>query len=47
MISTDFGSQWPESICKSDNYIYGVDTVGKKIWRTDGTKLECISDFKV
>ena len=47
MISTDFGSQWPESICKSDNYIYGVDTVSKKIWRTDGTKLECISDFKV
>lgn len=47
MLSTDFGSQWPESICKTPNYIYGVDTVGKKIWRTDGQKFECISDFKV
>jgi hypothetical protein len=47
MISTDFGSQWPESICCSQHYIYGVDTVGKKIWRTDGKSFECISDFKV
>lgn len=27
--------------------IYGVDTVGKKIWRTNGESFECISDFKV
>ena len=47
MISTDFGSQWPESVCKTDSYIYGVDTVGKKIWRTDGQSIEFISDFKV
>lgn len=47
MISTDFGTQWPDSVCKTDKYVYGIDTVGKKIWRTDGTKLECISDFKV
>lgn len=47
MISTDFGSQWPESICKTDSYIYGVDTVGKKIWRTNGQNIEFISDFKV
>lgn len=47
MISTDFGSQWPESVCKTDSYIYGVDTVGKKIWRTDGQTIDFISDFKV
>jgi len=47
MISSDFGSQWSESIIKTDLYIYGVDTVGKKIWRTNGQTLECISDFKV
>ena len=54
IISDMFGSQWPESILKvpgrtgdSPQYVYGVDTVAKKIWRTDGTSLECISDFKV
>ena len=47
MISTDFGSQWSESVIKTTNYVYGVDTVGKKIWRTNGKQLELISDFKV
>lgn len=47
MLSTDFGSQWPESVCCSQKYIYGVDTVGKKIWRTDGKSFGIISDFKV
>ena len=55
IISDVFGSQWPESILKVPgktgdtyyNYVYGVDTVAKKIWRTNGKKLECISDFKV
>ena len=49
-----YGSQWPESILKTPGqsgngiqYVYGVDTVAKKIWRTDGSRLECISDFKV
>ena len=47
MISTDVGTQWPESVCCSQNYIYGLDTVAKKIWRTNGRNFECISDFKV
>ena len=54
IISDMFGSQWPESILKvpgrtgdAPQYVYGVDTVAKKIWRTDGNILECISDFKV
>lgn len=54
IISDMFGSQWAESILKvpgktgdSPQYVYGVDTVAKKIWRTDGTSIQCISDFKV
>lgn len=54
IISDMFGSQWPESVLKvpgktgdSPQYVYGVDTVAKKIWRTDGNVLQCISDFKV
>ena len=54
IISDMFGSQWPESILKvpgrtgdAPQYVYGVDTVAKKIWRTDGTSIECISDLKV
>jgi hypothetical protein len=27
--------------------IYGVDTVNRKIWRTNAKQFECISDFKV
>ena len=54
IISDMFGSQWSESILKvpgrtgdSPQYVYGVDTIAKKIWRTDGNTLECISDFRV
>ena len=54
IISDMFGSQWPESVLKvpgktgdAPQYVYGVDTIAKKIWRTDGNTLECISDFKV
>lgn len=54
IISDMFGSQWAESVLKvpgrtgdAPQYVYGVDTVAKKIWRTDGTSIECISDFKV
>lgn len=54
IISDMFGSQWADSVLKvpgktgdSIQYVYGVDTVAKKIWRTDGQTLICISDFKV
>lgn len=47
MLSDMYGSQWPESVIKTPYYIYGVDTVGKKIWRTNGGELEIISDFKI
>ena len=47
IISDTFGSQWKESIIKTPRAVYGVDTIGKKIWRTNGEMFECISDFKV
>ena len=47
IISDKFGSQWKESIIQTPKFIYGVDTVGKKIWRTNGDMFECISDFKI
>lgn len=47
MLSDTFGTQWSESVIKTPYYVYGVDTVGKKIWRTNGQTFEVISDFKV
>ena len=47
VISDVFGSQWRESVIKTPMGIYGVDTVAKKIWRTNGESFECISDFKI
>jgi len=46
-LSTNFGSAWKDSIIQTERYIYGVDTIGKKIWRTDGESFEIISDFKI
>lgn len=47
VISDMFGSQWKESIIKTPAGVYGVDTVAKKIWRTNGETLEVLSDFKI
>lgn len=47
IISPTFGSTWKESIIKTDRYIYGVDTSGKKIWRTSGKDFEILSDLKL
>lgn len=47
ILSDKFGTQWEESVIKTPYYIYGVDTVAKKIWRTNGQTIECISDFSV
>lgn len=46
VISDTFGSQWPDSVIKVNRGIYGVDTIGKKIWRTNGETFECISDLR-
>lgn len=47
MLSDTYGTQWPESVVQTPYFIYGVDTVGKKIWRTNGDQFEIISDFKI
>lgn len=47
MLSDTYGTQWSESVIKTPYYVYGVDTVGKKIWRTNGDQFEIISDFKI
>lgn len=49
MLSDSIGTQWPESVIKTNHYIYGVDTVAKKIWRVGllTPQLELISDLKV
>ena len=47
VISSDFGSIWQDSIIKTQGMIYGVDTIAKKIWRTNGQTFETISDLRV
>lgn len=46
-LSTSFGSSWKESVIVTEGWVYGVDTIGKKIWRTNGQEFQIISDFKV
>ena len=48
IITDTYGTQWTESVVKSEaGYVYGVDTIAKKIWRVKGQEIEIISDFKV
>lgn len=47
-VSPDFGSIWQESIIRTPNAIYGVDTYAKKIWRYNDAKgFQLISDMIV
>ena len=48
IITDTYGTQWPDSVIKSEaGYVYGVDTIAKKIWRVKGQQIEILSDFKV
>lgn len=48
IITDTYGTQWGDSVVKSEaGYVYGVDTIAKKIWRVKGQQLEILSDFKV
>jgi hypothetical protein len=39
---------WKNSVIQTPSgVIYGVDTVAKKIWRTQGSQVEFISDHNV
>lgn len=47
MLTTDFGTQWSESVCKTDSAVYGLDTVAKKIWQVTPEGFKILSDFQV
>lgn len=47
VISNTFGSLWADSVVKTSRFVYGIDTVAKKIWRTNGETIELISDLKI
>ena len=48
IISDTYGTQWGDSVIKTEaGYVYGVDTIAKKIWRVKGQQIEILSDFKV
>ena len=46
-LSDTFGSQWGDSVIDTPQFIYGVDTNAKKIWRCSGGQFEVISDHKI
>lgn len=46
-LSEVYGSRWQFSVLTHPNYVYGVDVEKAKIWRTNGSQLELISDFQV
>ena len=46
-LSTNYGCSWQEGVVATANFVYGIDTEAKKIWRTNGESFEIISDFKV
>jgi hypothetical protein len=47
VLSNTFGSVWADSVIKTPRYIYGIDTIAKKVWRTNGETFELISDLKI
>ena len=45
-LSTEYGSQWADSVIQTATGIYGIDTVAKKIWRY-GDSFEVLSDLRL
>lgn len=45
VVSDKYGSIWKDSILKTPNGIYGLDSVAKTIWRVTGTECTIISDL--
>lgn len=43
-LSASIGTKYPRSVEKSGRFVYGVDASKGKIWRTDGSNFEIISD---
>ena len=47
IVSDTYGSKWADSVILTPYGVFGIDVDSRKIWKTDGQKLEIISDFKV
>lgn len=47
IISDTFGSMWKDSVYATPTAVYGVDTVGKKIWQLSSGVFGCISDHRI
>lgn len=47
VISDSVGSQWADSVIKTQVNVYGVDTHAKRIWRFGPKGLEYLSDFRI
>lgn len=48
IISPDYGSTWSDSIIRTPNGFYGIDTTAKKIWRYNETEgFVLLSDMRV
>lgn len=47
VISPDFGSIWQDSIIKTPDAYYGVDTYARKIWKFNNEGFQVISDQKI
>ena len=45
-LSTEYGSQWADSVIQTATGVYGIDTVAKKIWHY-GDSFEVLSDLKL
>lgn len=45
IISDKLGSQWQDSVIKTQHGVYGVDTVAKKIWLVSDSGITNISDL--
>lgn len=45
-LSTEYGSQWGDSVIQTATGIYGIDTIAKKIWHY-GDTFEILSDLKI
>ena len=47
VLSNTYGSVFADSVIKTPMFIYGIDTIAKKIWRTNGDEFKIISDLKI
>lgn len=47
VLSDMYGTMWKDSVVTTPHFIYGIDTVAKKIWQIAGNKVNIISDQKV